>query len=123
MDKTTTWLVRGAAIVVIIVGWVSYLEPYLKKQELIRLNRNYENQKSKSVERCDQKKRISYSELLDLINSGQVKSIMLSPDTSLVEIKTKNNSFVASIAPDKDLLALFSANNIQMVVGSEGLCK
>ena len=86
MDKTTTWLVRGAAIVVIIVGWVSYLEPYLKKQELIRLNRNYENQKSNSIERCDQKKRISYSELLDLINSGQVKSIMLSPDTSLVEI-------------------------------------
>ena len=32
MDKTTTWLVRGAAIVVIIVGGVSYLEPYLKKQ-------------------------------------------------------------------------------------------
>ena len=36
MDKTTTWLVRGAAIVVIIVGWVSYLEPYLEKQEQIK---------------------------------------------------------------------------------------
>ena len=46
MDKTTTWLVRGAAAIVIIVGWVSYLDPYLKKQELIRLNRNYENNKN-----------------------------------------------------------------------------
>ena len=41
MDKTTAWLVRGAAIVVIIVGWVSYLDPYLKKQEQIRFNKNY----------------------------------------------------------------------------------
>ena len=46
----------------------------------------------------------------------------MSPDTPLSEVKTKNNSFVVSLAPNKDLLALFSANNIQMVL-SRGLCK
>ena len=46
MDKTTTWLVRGAAIVVIIVGWVSYLEPYLQATEKL------ESEKSMKLEKC-----------------------------------------------------------------------
>ena len=123
MDKTTTWLVRGAAIVVIIVGWVSYLDPYLKKQEQIRFNRDYEYQSRQARERCNQKERISYAQFLDLVNSGLVKTIQVSPDFNLSEIKTNDGKFVVSIALDKDLMNLFSKNNIEVIVGSKGLCK
>ena len=118
MDKTTTWLVRAAAVIVIIVGWVSYLDPYFKKQDEIRFNKNYENQLRQANQRCEKLEKISYYQLLDLVKSGQITRINLSANNGLSEVKTKNNTFSASIAPDKELLALFSANNIDIAVGS-----
>ena len=123
MDKTTTWLVRGAAAIVIIVGWVSYLDPYLKKQEQIRINSDYENQSSQARERCNQKERIYYSKFLDLINSGVVKSVHFSSDEGLSEIKTNDGNFVILLAPDSELLSLLTSNNIDLKVGSKGLCQ
>ena len=117
MDKTTTWLVRGAALTVIFVGWVSYLDPYLKKQDEIRFNKNYENQLRQANQRCEKLEKISYYQLLDLVKSGQITRINLSANNGLSEVKTKNNTFAASIAPDKELLALFSANNIDIAMG------
>ena len=117
MDKTTTWFVRGAAVIVIIVGWVYYLDPYLKKQDEIRFNKNYENQLRQANQKCEKLEKISYYQLLDLVKSGQITRINLSANNGLSEVKTKNNTFTASIAPDKELLALFSANNIDIAVG------
>ena len=123
MDKTTTWLVRGAAIIIIVVGWVSYLDPYLKKQEQIRINSDFENQSSQARERCNQKERISYSKFLYLVNSGLVKTIQVSPEFNLSEIKTNDGNFVVSIGLNSDLMDLLSKNNVQIIGGSKGLCK
>jgi len=117
MDKTTTWLVRAAAVIVIIVGWVSYLDPYLKEQDKIRFNKIYENESRQAKQRCEKLEKISYYQLLDLVKSGQITRITLSANNGLSQVKTKNNTFAASIAPDKELLALFTANNIDIAVG------
>ena len=118
MDKTTTWLVRAAAVIVIIVGWVSYLDPYLKKQDEIRFNKNYENQLRQANQRCEKLEKISYYQLLDLVKSGQITRVNLSSNNGLSEVKTKNNTFAVSIAPDNELLALLTANNIDIASGS-----
>ena len=72
MDKTTTWLVRGAAIVVIIVGWVSYLEPYLEKQERIKSNRDSEYSSFSAKQRCKDFPKISESEFENIKNKNDV---------------------------------------------------
>ena len=118
MDKTTTWLVRAAAVIVIIVGWVSYLDPYLKKQDEIRFNKNYENQLRQANQRCEKLEKISYYQFLNLVKSGQITRVNLSSNNGLSEVKTKNNTFAVSIAPDKELLALLTANNIDIAAGS-----
>ena len=122
MDKTTTWLVRGASLIIIFVGFI-FLKPYFQIQEQIRINDRYEKENREANERCKQRKEISYRKLLDLINSGQVTKIVLSSNNGLSEVKTKNESFSVSIAPDKELLDLFTENNIDITVGSFGLCK
>mgnify|MGYP001440447563 CR=1 FL=1 len=71
MDKTTTWLVRAAAVIVIIVGWVAYLESYLKKQDEIRFNKIYENQLRQANQRCE---KLEKDFLLAIIRSSKIMS-------------------------------------------------
>ena len=89
------------------MGWVSYLDPYPKKQDEIRFNKNYENQLRQANQRCEKLEKISYYQLLDLVKSGQITRITLSANNGLSKVKTRNNTFATLIAPDKELLALF----------------
>ena len=122
MDKTTTWLVRGASLVVIFIGFI-VLKPYFQIQEEIRRNERFDSDNRKANERCNKKERISYYKFLDLVNSGVVKRIQFSVDGELSEIETNDGNFVVSLAPNSDLLSLLDNNNIQLMVGSKGLCK
>ena len=86
-------------------------------EDEIRFNKNYENQLKQANQWCEKLEKISYYQLLDLVKSGQITRITLSSNNGLSKVKTQNNTFAASIAPDKELLALFSANNIDIAVG------
>ena len=47
MDKTTTWLVRGASLVVIFIGFI-VLKPYFQIQEQIRNNERFDTDNRKA---------------------------------------------------------------------------
>ena len=68
--------------------------------------------------RCEKLEKISYYKFLNLVKSGQITRVNLSSNNGLSEVKTKNNTFAVSIAPDKELLALLTANNIDIAAGS-----
>ena len=122
MDKTTTWLVRGAAIVVIIVGWVSYLEPYLEKQEQIKLNRDSVNNSLSAKQRCKDFPKISESEFYDLYQKGLIKKAVMEANLP-IQINTKKGNYLTDFYADKYILNLFAKKNIPMVVGSSLMCK
>ncbi len=69
MDKTTTWLVRGASVIVIIFG-ISYIaRPYIQ-----RFN-DYQSldEDEKTLIRCENFPKITYPELLKKINKKEIK--------------------------------------------------
>ena len=75
MDKTTTWLVRGAAIVVIssgVIALFSFLKP-----KLIQFTLSKEEKEKIAIEkaekRCENFPKITYPELLIKINKKEIK--------------------------------------------------
>ena len=121
MDKTTTWLVRGASIIIILVGFL-YLKPYFQKLEETRIIINNRREEMEAQNRCRSMEKISYSKFLNLVNSGEVKELIISGG-ELSELKTNNDNFVVSLAPDSNLLNLLTANNVDFSVGGSELCK
>ena len=122
MDKSTTWLVRGAAIVVIIVGWVSYLEPYLEKQERIKSKRDSQYSSFSAKQRCKDFPKISESEFYDLYQKGSIKKAVLAANLP-IQINTKEGNYLTVFYADKNILNLFGKKNIPMVAGTNLMCK
>ena len=68
MDKTTTWLIRGASSIVIILG-INYLaQPYIQRYKEYQSLSEYE----KALLRCENFPEISYSDLVEKVKNNQV---------------------------------------------------
>ena len=69
MDKTTTWLVRGASLIVIILGIGYFIKPYIQRfKEYQSLDED-----EKTLIRCKNFPKITYPELLKKINNKEIK--------------------------------------------------
>ena len=119
MDKTTTWLVRGAALVVIgsgVIGLLKFLEPTFKKANLS------EEQKekiaiSKASERCKKFPILSKEKLLEMLENKQIKKAFYTP--SIFQVNTKKGKYLFK---EVDLLINLSRANIP-IYGDESLTK
>jgi len=123
MDKTTTWLIRGAAIVVIIVGWVSYLDPYLKKQSEIKSNKDYEYESLNAEKRCRDFPEFNDAEFKSLYDRDLIKEATMHGNLPVQFETTYGKKFITDFYPDKDLMDLLAIKNIPIRVGSNLMCK
>ena len=94
MDKTTTWLVRGAALVVIssgVIGLLKFLEPTFRKANLS------EEQKekiaiTKASERCKKFPILSKEKILEMLANNQIKKAFYTP--SSFQVNTKKGKYL-----------------------------
>ena len=122
MDKTTTWLVRGAAVIVIIVGWVSYLEPYLEKQAKIKSSREEEQRTLSLKQRCKYFPKISEFRFYDLYKDGLIKKVVMAAGYP-IQANTDKGNYLTEVYADNDVIKQLNRKNIPMVVGSNLMCK
>ena len=94
MDKTTTWLVRGAAIVVIssgVIALFSFLKP-----DLIQFTLSKEEKEKIAIEkaekRCKKFKTLSKTEFLEMLRNNEIKKGFYSP--SFFQVNTKKGKYL-----------------------------
>ena len=105
MDKTTTWLIRGASITVIFIGFFYFFLPEMRRISEIRSNDDFEYQNSGAERRCK-----------DLV----IPSLP-------IQINTSKGNFLTDIYPSEDrepsLLRMFTDKDIPIKVGGPRMCK
>ena len=127
MDKTTTWLIRGAALTVIFVGFFNYLKPEMKRQSEIKSysDRQYESYETKK--RCENFPTISETEFRNFYQEDLIKEVLVSPDNLPIQINTSKGNFLTDIYPSEDrepsLLRMFTDKDIPIKVGGPRMCK
>ena len=96
MDKTTTWLVRGAAIVVIssgVIALFSFLKPNLNQFTLSK----EEKEKiaiEKGEKRCKKFKILAKKELFEMLKNNQIIKARYTP--SAFQLYTKKGKYLLS---------------------------
>ncbi len=127
MDKTTTWLVRGAAVVVIGFGAASLFSQSPEQKEEFQTDRMFE----KSYARAEKELKkycaplfrkcltYKYSEFKQAVKKGNVEKIVIFIDAgaAVVELKDGKKGKV-NLAPDQDLLGLLNKHNVEIKVGN-----
>ena len=104
MDKTTTWLVRGAAAIVIIFGIGYFAKPLISRLlsyrfELKEYNSLSDEDKGfreykKATERCLNLKEISYSEFIKKLDNNEIKKWFFTPIG--VQINTRKGKYLVA---------------------------
>ena len=123
MDKTTTWLVRGAAIVVIssgVIALFSFLNPNL-------INFNKEEKEKIAIEkakkRCQDFTAVSFSEFQTLYIWDKIKKVKIYKNLPMQFETTYGTKFIYHVYPNEDMLALLASKNIPVKVGINLMCK
>ena len=91
MDKTTTWLIRGASLIVIILG-INYLaQPYIQRYKEYQSLSEYE----KALLRCENFPEISYSDLVEKVKNNQIKEFFRDFNSEIFQvITTKGKKYI-----------------------------
>ena len=85
MDKTTTWLVRGASLIVIIFGITYFSKQYIAGREDYYQSLNeYE----KAELRCKNFPKISYSDLKKKLENYEIKYILADEKWTFFQVET-----------------------------------
>ena len=106
MDKTTTWLVRGASAIVIIFGLGYFVKPqitklanYISKSRAERKEYNKLSDEdkflydySKAKNRCSNLEEISYSEFIKKLDNNEIKKWFFTPIG--VQINTSRGKYI-----------------------------
>ena len=128
MDKTTTWLIRGAALVVIssgVIALLSFLKPNLinfgkEEREKIAIE--------KAKERCKNPlfHQIGYGGFEYLYLEDLITKVIMYENLPM-QIETTETVFgtkhITDFSPDEDFLALLAKKNIPVKVGINLMCK
>ena len=126
MDKTTTWLIRGASITVIFIGFFYFFLPEIKRISEIRSNDDFEYQNSDAERRCKDFPTISESEFISFYQEGLIKEVLVIPSLP-IQINTSKGNFLTDIYPSEDrepsLLRMFTDKDIPIKVGGPRMCK
>ena len=91
MDKTTTWLIRGASLIVIILG-INYLaQPYIQRYKQYQSLDEYE----KALLRCENFPEISYSDLVEKVKNNEIKEFFMGFNYEIIQvITTKGKKYI-----------------------------
>ena len=100
MDKTTTWLIRGASLVIIVFGSIAfndYLQAKRTLNEVEVATKDYLGEEQ-AIERCKSVQEIPVSKLLDLAEKRHIKRLLIAdmPDAPFfpdVLVKTKRRAY------------------------------
>ena len=115
MDKTTTWLVRGAAIVVIssgVIALFSFLKPNLKQFNLSK----EEKEKiaiEKAEKRCEKLPILYENDFMLMLRNNQIKKGFYSP--SYYQVNTTKGKYIVRYV--NSFLLLMSEKNIPVRSG------
>ena len=91
MDKTTTWLVRGASLIVIILGISYFAQPYIQRyKEYQSLDED-----EKVLLRCENFPKISYSDLVEKVKNNEIKEFFYDIYSGIFQvINTKGKKYI-----------------------------
>ena len=115
MDKTTTWLVRGAAIVVIssgVIALFSFLKPNLKQFTLSK----EEKEKiaiEKAEKRCEKLPILYGIDFMKMLKNNEIKKGFYSP--TYIQVNTTKGKYIVRYVNEFNLL--MSEKNIPVYFG------
>ena len=121
MDKTTTWLVRGASAIVIIFGVGYFAKPQItklanyisksiaEKNEYKKLSQEEKGIKQYQLakERCLNLKEISYAEFIKKLDNNEIKKWLNTPIGS--QINTRKGKYLVAENISDEILEGFDA--------------
>tara|TARA_B100000579_G_C22269441_1_gene593078 strand:+ start:182 stop:565 length:384 start_codon:yes stop_codon:yes gene_type:complete len=118
MDKTTTWLIRGAALVIIVFGSI-ILKDYLQVKRAINSTKNEYVKQQEAIEKCESIRTLRYSDFIEAVQEKQVSRVLISPDNGKAQIVERDgNTALVNLAPDQGLLKLLTDNEVDIAVTS-----
>ena len=118
MDKTTTWLIRGAALVIIVFGSI-VLKDYLQVKRAINSTKNEYVKQQEAIEKCESIRTLRYSDFIEAVQEKQVSRVLISPDDGKAQIVERDgNTALVNLAPDQGLLKLLTDNEVDIAVTS-----
>ena len=116
MDKTTTWLIRGASLVIIVFGSI-VLKDYLQVKQAINSKKDEYSKQQEVIEKCESIGRLRYSNFIQAVQQKKVSRIIISPSKGRVQVDEKDGKISwVNVAPDQELLKLLTDNNVDTAV-------
>ena len=118
MDKTTTWLIRGASLIIIIFGSI-VLKDYLEVKRAINSTKDEYLKQQEVIEKCQSIRTLRYSNFIQAVQQKRVERVIISPSTGRTQVDQKDGktSWVMW-ALDQELLDLLTENNVDVVMAS-----
>ena len=118
MDKTTTWLIRGAALVIIVFGSI-VLTDYQQVKRAINSTKTEYVKQQEAIEKCESIRTLRYSDFIEAVQEKQVSRVLISPDDGKAQIVERDgNTALVNLAPDQGLLKLLTDNEVDIAVTS-----
>ena len=121
MDKTTTWLIRGASLIIIVFGSIAFNDYLQAKRTLkeveVATKENLKQQEA--IERCKSVQQISLMKYSDLVEEGQIKRLIISkegPFSPYLLIKTKSRTVKVVNILDQELMNKLIKQNVDIKV-------
>ena len=114
MDKTTTWLIRGSSLIIIVFGSI-VLKDYLQVKQAINSTKDEYSKQQEVIKKCESIKSLRYSNFIQAVQQKQVSRVIISPSTGRVQVDEKDGktSWVMW-ALDQELLDLLTENNVDV---------
>ena len=114
MDKTTTWLIRGASLIIIIFGAI-VLKDYLQVKRAINSTKDEYLKQQEVIEKCQSIKSIPYTKFIQAVEQNRVSRVIISPLAARVQVNQKDGKiFWVSLAFDQELMGLLTENNVDV---------
>ena len=114
MDKTTTWLIRGASLIIIIFGAI-VLKDYLQVKRAINSTKDEYLKQQEVIEKCQSIRSIPYTKFIKAVEQNRVSRVIISSLTARVQVDQKDGKiFWVSLAFDQELMGLLTENNVDV---------
>jgi len=117
MDKTTTWLVRGASAIVIIFGLGYFAKPQLSRFMNYRAEqKQYKSltQNEKALLRCKNFPKIAYPELLKKINKKEIKEWFTDYENYQIKTVRGKKFIITGIPSNSNIFSLLDNSGIPL---------
>tara|TARA_B100001057_G_scaffold484976_1_gene563941 strand:+ start:573 stop:956 length:384 start_codon:yes stop_codon:yes gene_type:complete len=118
MDKTTTWLIRGASLIIIVFSSIA-LKDYLQVKRAINSTKDEYLKQQEVIEKCQSIRTLRYSNFIQAVQRKRVERVIISSSTGRVQVDQKDGKIAwVNVAPDQELLELLTVNNVDVGMAS-----